>query len=83
MDDRGWVPLSLIAGFNQVSLLVLHGGFILEKSPVLYCFATIIQQSIRKVINSLVMFWSPSIVVYLLIEWEMESRHLAFFIHSN
>lgn len=42
MDDRGWVPLSLIAGFNQVSLQVLHGGFILEKSPLLSCFVTII-----------------------------------------
>jgi la-related protein 1 len=27
MDDQGWVPLPLIAGFNQVSLQVLHDVF--------------------------------------------------------
>jgi la-related protein 1 len=44
MDDQGWVPVTLIAGFNQVSLQVLHvclissliRNFLTEKYKILY-----------------------------------------------
>lgn len=50
MDDHGWVPLSLIAGFNQVSLQVLH-CFFWRKIPIsflLYYYNPAVYMKFRK-----------------------------------